>query len=127
MTNYTDCLKVKKKANDAINLGAISVYQLECTAHEELQLWEPTSNGCYMVDLSSLANFIVVADAKIGQGHFFKKGIGRVVTGHVSQHLNLFPKWNIPLTQAWLELNSAPWNQCWDFEAVNFLFELSDG
>jgi len=32
---YKDGLKVKKRANEAINLGAISTYQLTCTAHEE--------------------------------------------------------------------------------------------
>jgi hypothetical protein len=124
---YADGLKVTKKESDAINIGAVSVYQFNCTAHEEHQLSEPTSNGCYMVDVSSLTNFFILADAKIGQGHFFKKGVGRVVKGLASQHLNLFPKWNIPWTQAWSEFNSAPWNPCWDFEEVNFLFELSDG
>src|SRR5436190_23219924 len=56
---YKDSLKVNKRENDAINGGAISVYQLDCTAHEEHQLTEPTSYACYMVDLSRLPNFFV--------------------------------------------------------------------
>lgn len=75
---YTDGLKVKKIANDAINLGAISVYQLECTAHEGHQLSEPTSNGCYMVNLSSLTNFSLSRMLKSVKDIFSKRGLVRL-------------------------------------------------
>jgi len=122
--DYTDGLRVNKKEVDSINCGAVSVYQLDCAG--EHQLSEPTSNGCYMVDVSKLPNFFIVADAKIGRSHFFKAGLGRVEQGLTSQHLNFFPKWNIPITQAWTEFNSAPWSKCWGFEEASFLFELCD-
>ena len=74
------------------------MYRLNCTAHEEHQLSEPTSNGCYMVDLLTLSKFFIVMGQYSVERQFF------------GLNLSLL-----------LGINAG------DFEGVCFLFELVDG
>jgi hypothetical protein len=67
---YHDGQYISKKDHAYINENSISLYQIETTPGYEHNLSEHASRNCYILDISFLKNFILIAD-KFGQSHYF--------------------------------------------------------
>ena len=119
---YHDGQSMSKRDHAYINENSISLYQIETTCGHEHNLSEYTSRNCYILDVSNLQNFILIAD-KFGQSHYFDSQGQRQKQSPLSQHINIFPKANISIEDALKQFNNAPWEQCWDFIEILFSFD----
>ena len=120
-SNYRDGQSMSKKDHAYINENSISVHCIEGNQGYEHNLSEYNSRNCYVLDVSNLKDFMLIAD-KLAQSHYFDSQGKRQKQSPLSQHINLFPKANVDVENAWSQFNNAPWGKCWDFIDVLFSF-----